>query len=295
MTEMNDGAGKARYRLADHPWAALAIFIVVNVLVLGLVGTAFAAAGLRPGGPMHQTVAHIVMLVVVTPLVLGLPKGRRGLVAYLADTGFSRFRPLVPLVVLGLSCWVILALCQGLGVVVFRLTEGKEVTLAFLGSVWSLGGALPPRSAELLVSLPSALEELAFRGVLVTLFMSRYGRNASVVIPAAAFGAMHLLNMAGGQDPTWVLGQTGSAFLTGVAYGYLFVKTRSLLPGMIMHWLGNAFVASIMAYLNANAGTGTQALYGVVFTFGLVPVVGMILWIKTFSRRWMGVEAMAVA
>ncbi|MFC1793946.1 lysostaphin resistance A-like protein [Planctomycetota bacterium] len=125
--------------------------------------------------------------------------------------------------------------------------------------------------------------------------MSRYGRNASVVIPAAAFGAMHLLNMAGGQDPTWVLGQTGSAFLTGVVYGYLFVKTRSLLPGMIMHWLGNAFVASIMAYLNANAGTGTQALYGVVFTFGLVPVVGLILWIKTFSRRWMGVEAMAVA
>jgi len=287
MTDANITGGKRGYRLADHPWVALPIFMVVTVVLLGLVGALFTVAGLSPSGPLQQTLFHVLLLFVVTPFVLGLPKGRKGLVAYLDDIRLSRISPVLPLVLLGLSCWVILALCQGLGTVVYRLTEGEEISLAFLLSVWDLRGSLPPRSAELLVSLPSALEEVAFRGVVITLFMSRYSRNKSIVISAVAFGAMHLLNLTGGQDPVWVLGQVTWAFLLGLMYGYLFIKSDSLLPGMILHYLGNAFVASIMAYLNANATMEDQALYGVVFTFGLVPVAMTIAWVRYFSRRWL--------
>ncbi|GAF78322.1 unnamed protein product, partial [marine sediment metagenome] len=239
MNEAEGTRGGGRYRLADHPWAALPIFIVALVVLLVLVGAVFTAAGQQPGGPLQWALANVLLLFVVTPFVLGLPKGRKGLAAYLDDIRLSRIRPVLPLVLLGLSCWVILALCQGLGTVVYRLTEGKDISLAFLLSVWDLRGSLPPRSAELLVSLPSAFEEVAFRGVVITLFMSRYRRNASIVISTAAFGALHLLNLAGGgQDPVWVLGQVGWAFLMGLMYGYLFIKSDSLLPGMILHYLG---------------------------------------------------------
>ncbi|UCH63402.1 MAG: CPBP family intramembrane metalloprotease [Fidelibacterota bacterium] len=288
MTESADTGGRGGYRLADHPWAALPIFMVAFVVLLGLVGTVFTAVGLQPGGPLQQATTQVLLLFVLTPFVLGLPKGRKGMATYLDDIRLSQVKPLVPLVVLGISCWVILALCQGLGTIIYRLTEGKELSAAFLLSVWDLRVSLPPRSAELLVSLPSALEEVAFRGVVVTLFLSRYRRNASIAIPAAAFGALHLLNLAGGgQAPVWVLGQVGWAFLMGLMYGYLFIKADSLLPGMILHWLGNAFVAAIMAYLNTNATTEVQVLYGVVTTFGLVPVVLIIAWVRYFSRRWL--------
>ncbi|MFC1484112.1 lysostaphin resistance A-like protein [Candidatus Neomarinimicrobiota bacterium] len=273
--------------LAERPWVALPVFLVALVFMLFLVGAVFAAAGLQPGGPLQSFLANLLLLFVVTPFLLGLPRGRKGLVPYLDDIRLTRIKPLVPLVLLGISLWVILALCQGLGTIIFRLTEGKELSWAFLAGVWNLGTALPPHSDSLWMSLPPVLEEPVFRGVLITLFMTRYRRNWSIVIPAIAFGAIHLLNITGGQDPLWVLGQTGWAFLIGLAYGYVFIKANSLLPGMILHYLGNLFVGSIMAYLNANGSTETQVLYGVLTTFGLVPVVLMIVWVKTFSRKWL--------
>jgi membrane protease YdiL (CAAX protease family) len=272
--------------LAERPWVALPVFLVMLVFALFLVGGIFTAAGLQPGGPLQQFTAHVLLLFVVTPYLLGLPKGRVGMAAYLDDIRLTRVKPLVPLVLLGISLWVILALCQGLGTIIFRLTEGKALTGAFLGQVWNLGTAFPPHSDSLWASLPSALEQLAFRGVVLTLFLSLYRRNTAIVISAAAFGAIHLLNMGSGQDSLWVLGQTGWAFLMGLAYGYVFIKADSLLPGMILHYLGNLFVGSIMAYLNANGSTEVQVLYGVLTTFGLLPVVLMIVWVKVFSRRW---------
>ena len=157
----------------------------------------------------------------------------------------------------------------------------------FLAGVWDLSTALPPQSGSLWESLPSVFEEIAFRGVVLALFLSRYGRNASILISSAAFAMLHLLNLTSPHDPVWVLGQVGWAFLMGVMYGYLFIKADSLLPGMILHYLGNVFVGSIMAYLNANSTTGVQMLYGVITTFGLVPVALMIAWIRFFSRRWL--------
>ncbi len=289
MNETRSTASGKGYWLADHPLVALLIFMLVFVVLLSLVGTVFTVADLQPVGLLQPVlITHLLLLFIVTPFVLGLPKGRKSIAAYLADIRFSQIKPVVPLVLLGISCWVILAFCQGLGTIIYRLTEGQEISLTFLLSVWDLRGSLPPRSAELLISLPSALEEIAFRGVAVTLLLTRYSRNTSIVIPAAGFAAMHLLNLAGGeQAPVWVLGQVGWAFLMGLMYGYLFIKSDSLLPGMILHYLGNAFVATIMAYLNTNSTVEVQVLYGVVFTFGIVPVVLIIAWIRYFSPRWL--------
>jgi hypothetical protein len=69
-------------------------------------------------------------------------------------------------------------------------------------------------------------------------------------------------------------------------YGYLFIKTGSLLPCMICHYLGNLFVYSLAGYIQETASVAIQVLYGVTFTFGLIPVILMILWIRFFSARW---------
>ena len=144
---------------------------------------------------------------------------------------------------------------------------------------------------SLLVSLPSVFEEVAFRGVILTLFLSKTTKWQSIVISAAAFSLMHLLNLLSGRELTWVVGQLGWSFLIGLFYGYLFVRSQSLMPAMIVHYLGNAFVGSLTGSIANLAPVETQVVYGVLFTFGLLPSLLMILWVKFFADRWLPLDA----
>jgi membrane protease YdiL (CAAX protease family) len=93
--------------------------------------------------------------------------------------------------------------------------------------------------------------------------------------------------MAFGSDPVWSLGQAVWAFTIGLFYGYVFVRTRSLLPPMIVHYLGNAFISTLFGYIQTRASIEIQALYGVIFSLGVIPVTIMILWTRFFSSRWL--------
>jgi len=289
--ETADLQGKKRFHFADHPWLSLATFLVMSVFVLALTATvtfgvlAFPETS-RLAGAAHSTVAHILTLFILVPFVLRIPKGKRSFTEYLNDIGFSRIRPIGRLVLLALSCYAILALCQATSSVVYRLSEGLPVTWIFLRSVFDVSGDLPPRSQSLLVSLPSVFEEVGSRGVMVTLFLATYSRRKSIAACAAGFAVLHLLNLLSGREAVWVLGQLGWAFTMGIFYGYLFVKTGSLIPPMLVHYLGNVFVGSLTSYMQETAPVAVQAVYGVVFSFGVIPVVLMILWIRFFARKW---------
>lgn len=282
---------KERFRFADHPWLSLVTFLIVFVFVLMLTATiAFRVLALPEASPLvqmaHSTVAHIITLFLLVPFVLRLPKGKRSFAEYLDDIGLTRTRPVARLVLLALSCYVILALCQAAGSVVYRLSENLPVTWAFLRRIFDLSGDLPPRSLSPIVSLPSVFEEVGLRGVIVTLFLSKYSRRRSIIISAAGFAILHLLNLLSGREAAWVMGQLGWSFCMGVFYGYLFVKTGSLIPPMLVHYLGNVFIGSLTAYIQELAPVAVQAVYGVVFSFGVFPVVLMILWIGFFARKW---------
>ncbi len=93
---------------------------------------------------------------------------------------------------------------------------------------------------------------------------------------------MHLLNLASGRELVWVMGQVVWAFILGLFYGYVFVRTRSLLPPMIVHYLGNVFIGSLTGYMQSRASIEMQALYGIIFSLGIVPTTLMILWTRFF-------------
>jgi len=101
------------------------------------------------------------------------------------------------------------------------------------------------------------------------------------------FGLMHLLNLAGGRELVWVLGQVVWSFILGLFYGYIFVKTRSLLPLMIVHYLGNVFISSFTGYMQTRASIEIQALYGIIFSLGIIPTTWMILWTRFFVSGWL--------
>jgi hypothetical protein len=170
---------------------------------------------------------------------------------------------------------------------VYRFFEGLPINWDFVSRVFDLSGDLPPGSPSLLISFPSIFEEAVFRGIVLTVFLGKYSQRKAIIISALGFGLMHLLNLAGGRDLVWVLGQVAWSFILGLFYGYVFVKTRSLLPLMIFHYLGNVFIGSLTGYLQSRASIELQALYGVVFSLGIVPTALMILWTRFFAKKWL--------
>ena len=283
---------KSKFQLYQHPWLAMLAVILVSVFSIFFSGAMiFGFFGLPDEKPIIQFAQsisyHLLTSFILVPFLLRLPKGKTTYKDYLADIGLSNIQPFFRLALLGLSCSLILALSQAAGTIVFRLFEGNSLTWRFIRQVFNISGDLPPQSAGLLTSFPSIFEEMAFRGIVLTTFLNKYSERKAIIFSSLGFGLMHILNLAMGRELVWVLGQIVWAFLIGLFYGYVFHRTRSLLPPMIVHYLGNAFIGSLTAYLQARAPAAIEALYGVIFSLGLVPTVLMILWARFFTSRWL--------
>ena len=284
---------KRKFQLYEHPWLAMVISMLTTILTIGLTGTViFGVIGLSgnslAGSLAHESAFKILSSFILAPLVLRLPKGKRTYRQFLDDIGLTRLKPFFRLLLLALSCYLILALSQVAASFVFRLLQGKAITWGFVRMVFNLSRDLPPASSSLLFSIAGALEEVGSRGIILTVFLNRYSKWKSIIFSSLGFGLMHLLNLTNGADLVLVLGQVAWAFIIGLFYGYVFVKTRSLLPSMVVHYLGNAFISSLLGYLQMWASVEVQVVYGIIFSFGIIPTALMILWTKFYTSRWLG-------
>lgn len=96
-------------------------------------------------------------------------------------------------------------------------------------------------------------EELAFRGVLWGAARKALPFWAGVLFVSGVFGAVHILN----GFITGQLGEAGvqalNAFLSGLGYLALRIRTRSIIPIFIAHWLWDLAV-----FLNASSASGAS-------------------------------------
>jgi sodium transport system permease protein len=77
---------------------------------------------------------------------------------------------------------------------------------------------------------PAVAEELVFRGVLAR-SLARHSAILAIVVSALAFSAYHVMPQ-----------QMVSTFPLGLALGILAIRSGSILPGMLVHFLNNAIV-----------------------------------------------------
>lgn len=78
-------------------------------------------------------------------------------------------------------------------------------------------------------------EELAFRGVLLTPLVRRFGVRRAALYGAIAFGAVHSLNSIVTGEVAQALSQSFIAIGMGLWAGYLRLSTGSLYPPIILH------------------------------------------------------------
>lgn len=103
-------------------------------------------------------------------------------------------------------------------------TSALEIAGGSVAVAWLLVGLWGP-----------AVEEIFFRGFLLGGLRSRFGPWPAIVISSGVFAVFHIL--PGLYVPT---------FLLGVAFGWVYLKTRSIWPAIFAHTLHNTLVLVIV-------------------------------------------------
>lgn len=132
---------------------------------------------------------------------------------------------------------------DGLGLRPVRQRRNLRV-LVFPALTVAYGFALGFRQAPigtlvfvlLSVALAGVVEEVAFRGVLLTSLRSR-GMWPAVAVSSALFGLMHVTNMFLGSPWYSVLLQVTFAAMAGAGYAAMRLRTGSLWPPILLHAL----------------------------------------------------------
>jgi membrane protease YdiL (CAAX protease family) len=135
----------------------------------------------------------------------------------------------------------------------------------------------------------SSMEEGLFRGVMLTHFRLRLSPWRANLLQAVVFGLWHLawpiwrlvyghadLAAAASEAIIIVLAST----VSGLAYGYLFLKTDSLWAPWIAHTISNT--ALNLLHIRTGAGLDVDAgLLGPVLTVGYL---ALLLWTKVWAK-----------
>ena len=131
----------------------------------------------------------------------------------------------------------------------------------------------PVISLFLIVVLAPLLEELLFRGVVLHGFLKNYKPGHAIVSSALVFAIIHG-NLAQG------LG----AFFIGLVIGWIYWKTNSIIPGIIIHFVNNAFAFSSIFFVDEKDALKTMSAYFVEpWVYWTIVAMGGVV---TFVSVW---------
>ncbi len=209
---------------ARVPWSLTDTWLGVVLLVLVSAGLLVAAFLFQEEAEQLIQGAGIAVaeLIYLLPVVVILGWRRIGF----KHLGFRRFDSLT----MGLGCGLLIAaygivITHNLVLILLGVdTQGQSIlkTIADLDSpVWLIlvGVILAP-----------LIEEIFFRGFLFQGFRQRYGWFASILLSSGIFAAAHL-------DPVSFI----PTFVLGTVMAYVYHRSNSLWPGIILHFLNNGF------------------------------------------------------
>jgi membrane protease YdiL (CAAX protease family) len=129
-------------------------------------------------------------------------------------------------------------------------------------------------SILMLVILAPVMEEVLFRGILLESVRSKYNSGRAIVVSALMFGVIHFIPQ-----------QVVNAFVIGLILGFIYVRTDSLWPVIIIHALNNAMAYVVMqwsdgANITVRSLIENDTIYAVVYGVALAAFVasGYMVW-----------------
>lgn len=237
---------------APSIWQAAGLIALYFILQLAIGGLTALAAGLvsilQHGGAItsvfalgrawlaqSDATAIAVMLTLVISASLILHSARQWwprLWSEPAPPGLG-FTPASPFAMYFAALFVGLLMPVVGGMLTQWLAQGHEVSqdIKQLGANTSLALRLP--LALLVISLGPLVEELLFRGVLLSAIARFTGNNMAIVLTAAIFACVHL------PDLSFLWYALPNLMLLGLLLGWLRVRSGSIWPAVFAHGLNN--------------------------------------------------------
>jgi membrane protease YdiL (CAAX protease family) len=247
-------------KLANYPRPAIAL-TAVTYLLLGylerLPGTIIPA--------LLYFVALGVLALYLMPYVIGLPNGRKSFGDYCRDI---RLLPVTPL---GRNIL--------LGLLITTLTLSSILLASLMTGHFVLDWSTVPWLRWIKGLTRGIWEEVFFRGIILVLFMRQYPKRKAVFFATFLFAVIHLNPLALNLH---MVVDVISIFFMGLLFTYLVLKTGSLLPGIVSHYLHNIFVFLVQNTPGADEVRAAMLLYSFLW---IALVIGAVLT-KYIVEHW---------
>lgn len=285
---------EGRSRLSRHPWISLAL--LVGLLVASVILSRLIEYGLNQMGIVTDLIAETMIGLVIGALVyfvlvpygLGLPQRKTSVRKYLQVIGIRRPKSYRSALLLIVPCTLFLFLSWFLASVSYNYFVLGRSWSVFMSELFMISRALPPQNWAMITSIGVYVEEVMLRGILIKMLSERHSERTTIVLSAVAFGLIHLLNLLNGPPSIDVLigisAQVTYTTIYGLFYGYLFIKTGNLIPNIVLHYIGDAFIGFFWYTPGISFLLFTALM--LVFYIGPVPTILSILWVKFASDRW---------
>ncbi len=208
---------------------------------------------------------------------LGLPNKQESLKEYLTTIGLKPDRKIVRNILLGIGCSIIYFISTFIfgnlfGNYIFDLDVvfGDPSNLSYGWFIF------------IVMLIPGIWEEVSFRGVISTLNLRKYSRTTVLIVVSLLFGLFHLINLLAGNALVLTGVQVIYAALLGFLFGYLFIKTKSLIPSIILHYLIDS-LGQLFTYVTFDS-IANLVLFAIIGV-GIVPSVLGVLLVKLVVKK----------
>lgn len=123
-------------------------------------------------------------------------------------------------------------------------------------------------------------EEILFRGAIFETTRERYGAGAAVFISALLFGAIHMI-------PVQVI----NAFVVGLIFGFIYLKTRSLATVILLHAFNNALGYISMAFFDSSAEATLSAMVPAEWLYWTIYAISAVVALWSGYKLWQELHA----
>lgn len=117
------------------------------------------------------------------------------------------------------------------------------------------------------------LEEILFRGLIFESCRERFGSGAAVLISALLFGLVHGV-------PVQII----NAFVVGLIFGYVYLRTGSLLSVILLHVVNNGIAYISLAFFGDAADTTLRDLIGPDWLYWTVYGLSTVVFVYAMVR-----------
>jgi len=221
-----------------------------------------------------------ILLFIIVPKGMKLPEMNDSFKDYSKKIHLSTSKPVGRNILVGVGSFTIFGIVVLIGAIILGNYVFDPLILFGNPNPFRLGWFL-----FIFMLIPGIWEEIAFRGVAIPMLTKKYRVRTSLVISSVIFGLAHSFNIIGyliiGLDPLNILLSTAFQVtyttLLGFAMGYMYIKTKSLLPSIILH-----FLIDSVGQILFNTFISDIFLAGIflVCFLGLIPAILIIIFVK---------------